>query len=71
MVNTEISLGQLLDTASCHQEATLARSDELFSLPVPGSLIRILLLMVITAASHAMCDAEPASDWSDDTSPGP
>ena len=42
----------------------VASSDELFSLRVPGSLIRILLLMVITAASHAMCDAELASDWS-------
>ena len=62
--------GQLLDTASCHQEATVARSDELFSLPVPGSLIRILLLMVITAASHAMCDAQLASDWSALTGPG-
>ena len=29
-------LGQLLDTASCHKEATEARSDELFSLQSPG-----------------------------------
>ena len=50
---------------------SVARSDELFSLRVAGSLIRTLLLMVITAASHAMCDAELASDWSDVPGSGP
>ena len=72
--------GQLLDFPPhlvSHREATpsvgpwVARSDELFSLRVSGSLIRILLLMVITAASHAMCDAELASDWSGLTGHGP
>ena len=50
MANTEISLGQLLDTASCHQEATLARSDKLFSLQCPGRGILIMLDFLIASS---------------------